>query len=181
MLAIGYPAMAGAADAPKYGADGMPHGWVDSPLVFVSFAEDGTVSIVCARSEMGQGVRTGMPMIVADELEADWARVRVAQAQATSPVTATRTRTARAARATSSCRCAAAAPRHADAGSGGRRRWKVPVTEVQAKNSEVIHVPTKRRLSYGSLAKAAAAMPVPAEAELKLKDPSHSATSARAS
>ena len=42
----------------KYGADGMPHGWVDNPLVFVSIAEDGIVSIVCHRSEMGQGVRT---------------------------------------------------------------------------------------------------------------------------
>ena len=69
-----------AADPPKYGADGMPHGWVDSPLVFVAIGEDGIVSIVCHRSEMGQGVRTGMPMIVADELEADWARVRVVQA-----------------------------------------------------------------------------------------------------
>jgi hypothetical protein len=58
----------------------MPHGWVDSPLVFVAIGEDGIVSIVCARSEMGQGVRTGMPMIVADELEADWNRVRVVQA-----------------------------------------------------------------------------------------------------
>ena len=71
----------GAADPPKYGADGMPHGWVDNPLVFVAIGEDGIVSIVCHRSEMGQGVRTGMPMIVADELEADWSRVRVVQAQ----------------------------------------------------------------------------------------------------
>ena len=58
----------------------MPHGWVDNPLVFVAIGEDGIVSIVCHRSEMGQGVRTGMPMIVADELEADWSRVRVVQA-----------------------------------------------------------------------------------------------------
>jgi len=46
----------------------------------VSIAEDGTVTVVCHRSEMGQGVRTGMSMIVAEELEADWKRVRVAQA-----------------------------------------------------------------------------------------------------
>src|SRR4029077_10448233 len=80
VLAVGFPAAVDAADAPKYGADGMPHGWVDSPLVFVGIGEDGIVSIVCHRSEMGQGVRTGMPMIVADELEADWTRVRVVQA-----------------------------------------------------------------------------------------------------
>ena len=59
-----------AADAPKFGRDGMPHGWVNNPKVFVAIAPDGTVSIVCHRSDMGQGVRTGMPLIVADEMEA---------------------------------------------------------------------------------------------------------------
>src|SRR5207244_2228126 len=74
VLAAGFSSAASAADPPKYGRDGMPNGWSDDPLVFVAIGEDGTVSIVCHRSEMGQGVRTGMPMIVADELEADWKR-----------------------------------------------------------------------------------------------------------
>ena len=74
VLAVGFPSAARAQEAKKFGADGMPNGWVDNPLAFVSIAEDGTVTIVCHRSEMGQGVRTGMPMIVADELEADWKR-----------------------------------------------------------------------------------------------------------
>src|SRR3989441_5021222 len=77
VLALGYPSAARAQEAKKYGADGMPNGWVDNPLVFVSIAEDGTVTIVCHRSEMGQGIRTGMPMIVADEIEAGWKRGRV--------------------------------------------------------------------------------------------------------
>src|SRR5215218_8281368 len=64
-----------AADAPKYGADAMPRGWKDDPLTFVAIDEDGIVTIVVARSEMGQGVRTGMPLIIADELEADWSKV----------------------------------------------------------------------------------------------------------
>src|SRR5438132_1294056 len=80
VLAVGLQSTARAQEPKKYGADGMPNGWTDNPLAFVSIAEDGTVTIVCHRSEMGQGVRTGMPMIVADELEADWKRVRVAQA-----------------------------------------------------------------------------------------------------
>ena len=49
-----------ADDAPKYGRDGMPHGSVNDPRVFISIANDGTVSIVCHRSDMGQGVRTGI-------------------------------------------------------------------------------------------------------------------------
>ena len=54
MLAVGFPDAVRAADPPKYGADGMPHGWVDNPLVFVAIGEDGIVSIVCHRSEMGR-------------------------------------------------------------------------------------------------------------------------------
>ena len=82
ILAASLPLMveARADDAPKYGRDGMPHGSVNDPRVFISIANDGTVSIVCHRSDMGQGVRTGMPLIVADEMEADWARVKVVQA-----------------------------------------------------------------------------------------------------
>ena len=58
----------------------MPNGVVSNPKVFVSIGGDGTVSIVAARAEMGNGAaRTALPMMVADELEADWARVRVVQ------------------------------------------------------------------------------------------------------
>src|SRR5688500_272919 len=57
----------------KFGADGMPNGWRDDPTIYVSLSEDGTVTVTCHRSEMGQGVRTSIAMVVADELEADWA------------------------------------------------------------------------------------------------------------
>ena len=50
----------------------MPRGIVADPLVFVSIDPDGTVSIVAHRSEMGQGSRTSLPMVLADEMEADW-------------------------------------------------------------------------------------------------------------
>ena len=62
------------------GADKMPHGTVVDPRVFVAIASDGTVTIVAHRSEMGTGIRTSLPMIVADELEADWSKVRIVQA-----------------------------------------------------------------------------------------------------
>ena len=172
VLAVGYPSAARAADAKKYGADGMPNGWVDDPLAFVSIAEDGTVTIVCHRSEMGQGVRTGMPMIVADELEADWKRVRVAQAPGDEKKFGNQdTDGSRSTRHffEPMRRCGAAARTMLEAAAA--ERWKVPVSEVEAKNHEVVHRPTGRRAGYGSLAKAAAGQPVPARETLRLKDP----------
>ena len=162
-----------AAEPKKYGADGMPNGWVDNALVFVSLAADGTVSIVCHRSEMGQGVRTSMPMIVADELEANWARVKVIQAtgdekkygnQDTDGSRSTRhffmpMRT-----------CGATARMMLE--SAAAEQWKVPVSEVQAKNHEVVHAKSGRKLGYGQLAAAAAKQPVPSRDQVKLKDPS---------
>src|SRR5207244_5192268 len=62
------------------GADKMPHGTVVDPRVFVAIAPDGIVTIVAHRAEMGTGVRTSLPMIVAEEMEADWPRVRIQQA-----------------------------------------------------------------------------------------------------
>ena len=164
---------AGAQEPKKYGADGMPNGWVDDALVFVSLAADGTVSIVCHRSEMGQGVRTSMPMIVADELEADWKRVKVIQApgdekrygnQDTDGSRSTRhffmpMRT-----------CGAAARMMLE--SAAAEQWKVPVSEVQAKNHEVVHAKSGRKIGYGQLAAAAAKQPVPSRTQVKLKDPS---------
>jgi len=173
ILAVGYPSAARAADPPKYGADGMPHGWVDNPLVFVAIGADGIVSIVCHRSEMGQGVRTGMPMIVADELEADWTRVRVVQAPGDEPRYGNQdTDGSRSTRHffMPMRRCGAAARQMLETAAAAR--WKVPVGEVQAKNGEVIHTPTGRKLGYGALAKAAASVPLPAMDKVKLKDPS---------
>src|ERR1700733_7390019 len=62
------------------GAGKMPHGVVTDPRVFVAIASDGIVTIVAHRSEMGTGVRTSLPLIVAEEMEADWSRVKVKQA-----------------------------------------------------------------------------------------------------
>jgi isoquinoline 1-oxidoreductase subunit beta len=173
VLAVGRPSRLLAADPPKYGADGMPHGWVDNPQVFVAVGEDGIVSIVCHRSEMGQGVRTGMPMIVADEMEADWSRVRVVQApgdeerygnQDTDGSRSTRHFFA------PMRRCGAAARQMLEGTAAAA--WKVPVGEVEARNGGVVHVPSGRTLDFGALAKAAAAMPVPAADALRFKDPS---------
>jgi len=55
------------AQAKSFGADAMPGGIKDDPRIFVSIAEDGTVTLLCNRTEMGQGVRTSWAMVVADE------------------------------------------------------------------------------------------------------------------
>jgi isoquinoline 1-oxidoreductase beta subunit len=64
----------------KYGGEAMSGGLKDDPRIFLSIGEDGTVTLLCNRAEMGQGVRTSWAMVAADELEADLARVKVEQA-----------------------------------------------------------------------------------------------------
>src|SRR4051794_39649594 len=72
-LVLAAPVMSRHAfGAYQTGADKMPHGTVVDPRVFVGIASDGTVTIVTHRSEMGTGVRTSLPLIVAEEMEADW-------------------------------------------------------------------------------------------------------------
>ena len=159
-------------DAPKYGADGMPNGWVDNPQVFVSIARNGTVTIMCHRAEMGQGVRTGVPMIVADELEADWSRVKVAQApgdevrygnQDTDGSRTTRHFFM------PKRRCGAAARTMLEAAAAAR--WAVPAAEVMARNPRLIHTPSGKSLGFGDVAADAAKLPVPKADQLRLKTP----------
>jgi isoquinoline 1-oxidoreductase subunit beta len=172
VLAVGMPRRAVGADAPKYGADSMPHGSVDDPLVFVAIGTDGTVTVTCHRQEMGQGVRTSLPMVVADELEADWSRVRVRQAQGDEARFGNQdTDGSRSVRHffTPMRRCGAAARTMLEQAAAAQ--WGVPVSEVAASNHEVVHRATKRKLGYGALAGAASRLPVPARDRVRLKAP----------
>ncbi|UAN04950.1 MULTISPECIES: xanthine dehydrogenase family protein molybdopterin-binding subunit [Achromobacter] len=164
-------AVAAEPTAKAYGADSMPGGTVDDPLVFVSIAADGTVTIVAHRAEMGTGVRTSLPMVVADEMEARWERVKVVQA----PGDEARYGNQNVDGSRSMRhflmpmrRVGAAARQMLEAAAAAR--WAVPVAEVKAEQHEVLHAPTGRRLSYGDLAADAAKQPVPAGNALKLKD-----------
>jgi isoquinoline 1-oxidoreductase subunit beta len=161
-----------AADAPKYGADAMPNGWRDDPLTFVAIGEDGVVTVVVHRSEMGQGVRSGLPLIIADELEADWSRVRVVQAPADEEKYGNQdTDGSRSVRHffEPMRRCGAAARAMLEAAAAAS--WNVPVGSVRAENHEVVHAESGRRLGYGALARAAAKLPVPPRESLRLKSP----------
>ena len=86
--AFALAAYAVPADAfPRWptGGETMPNGLVEDPMVFVSIDTDGTVTLVAHRSEMGTGSRTSLPMIMADEMEADWDRVKIIQAEGDEP------------------------------------------------------------------------------------------------
>jgi isoquinoline 1-oxidoreductase subunit beta len=173
-----------ADDAPKWGADGMPHGTVNNPLAFVSVAPDGTVTIVCHRSEMGQGVRTGMPLIVADEMEADWARVKVAQATGDEAKYGNQdTDGSRSTRHFFMPMRQVGAAARTMLEAAAAKRWGVDVSDVEAKNHEVIQKSTGKKLGYGELAADASTMGVPSNVSvektgaatpvsLSLKDPS---------
>lgn len=169
-LAVGANGMVRAADAKKYGADSMPGGTVDDPLVFVSIAPNGEVTIVAHRAEMGTGVRTSLPMIVADEMEARWDRVKVVQADANEARYGNQnvdgSRSVRHFMMPMR-RVGAAARQMLEAAAAAR--WSVAPAEVRAMQHEVVHLPSGRRLSYGELAADAARQPVPKVEELKLK------------
>lgn len=157
----------------KYGGEGMPGGVKDDPRLFLSIAEDGTVSLLCIRAEMGQGIRTGFGTVVADELEADLGRVKVLQAPGNQARFGNQdTDGSRSMRHHFEPlrRIAAAARQMLEQEAAAR--WSVPVTEVKAENHGIVHGPSGRRLDYGALAKGAAARPVPAPDTLLLKGPS---------
>src|SRR3546814_4641316 len=115
----------------------MPHGTVDDPHVFVSIGADGIVTIIAHRAEMGTGVRTGLPMVVADELEADWDKVRVIQAPGDEPRYGNQdTDGSRSTRHfyQPMRRVGAAARGMLEAAAA--KQWGVPVAEVAARNQD---------------------------------------------
>lgn len=161
------------AEDQKFGADGMPHGWVDDPKVYVSIASDGSVTVTCNRSEMGQGVRTSLSMVVADELEADWAQVKVKQAPGDEARFGNQdTDGSRSMRHwyEPMRRCGAAARTMLE--QAAAEQWQVPLSECRAQLHKVVHQPSGRELGYGALAAAAGALVVPARDSLRLKQAS---------
>jgi isoquinoline 1-oxidoreductase beta subunit len=171
------PAGARAADMHESpyatGATGMPHGTVNDPHVFVSIAPDGTVTIVAARAEMGTGAaRTSLPMIVAEELDADWSRVKIAQSPGNEEKYGNQdTDGSRSVRhfLQPMRECGAAARMMLEMAAA--QQWGVDPSQVEAQNHEVVDKSSGNRLGYGDLAAAAAALPMPPVDKLTFKDP----------
>jgi isoquinoline 1-oxidoreductase beta subunit len=171
VLAVGLPTSLDAQEK-KFGPDGMPNGWRDDPKIFIAISPDGTVTVTCHRQEMGQGVRTSIAMVVADELEADWAKVRVTQAPGDEGLYGNQdTDGSRSLRHFFMPMRRAGAAARTMLEQAAAQQWGVPVAQVRAVEHRVVHEPTKRTLGYGALAGAAAALPVPARETLTLKDP----------
>ncbi|HEY0946615.1 MAG TPA: xanthine dehydrogenase family protein molybdopterin-binding subunit [Opitutaceae bacterium] len=142
-----------------------------APNAFVRIAPDGRVFIAAHTPEVGQGVRTSLPMIVAEELEVDWQEVtveivpldaaygaQVAGGSTTTPRTFTPLRQAGAAARTMLIEAAA-------------QTWNVPASACRAENGAVLHPASGRRLAYAELVAKASTLPIPDAATVKLKDP----------
>src|SRR6266516_3153763 len=144
------------------------------PRRFLSIAKDGTVTIVAARAEMGTGAaRTSLPMILADELDADWARVRIVQGEGDEKKYGNQdTDGSRSVRhwIQPLRQCGATARRMLE--EAAAKRWGVNPSEVEAVHHEVVHRPSGRKLGYGDVADEAAGLPTPPVDKIRLKEPS---------
>jgi isoquinoline 1-oxidoreductase beta subunit len=137
------------------------------PNAWFEVTPDDQVRIFVAKLEMGQGVRTALPMIVADELDADWERVTVVQATVDDPYKPYITG--------GSWSVAGSWNRLRMAGATGRamllsaaaQLWQVEPSTCFTRKGTVVHKPTGRLATYGSLSSRAAGLPIPEKADLK--------------
>ncbi|QOY92998.1 xanthine dehydrogenase family protein molybdopterin-binding subunit [Massilia sp. UMI-21] len=143
-----------------------------TPNAFIRIGRDGRVSLISKQPEIGQGIKTSLPMVIAEQLEVDWKNVRVVQGdldtarygpQGAGGSTSTPTNYEHFHRlgATARTMLVQAA---ADA-------WGVPASDCAAQDGAVIHGPSKRRLGYGALVDAASRLPLPDAGAVALKDP----------
>jgi isoquinoline 1-oxidoreductase beta subunit len=138
-----------------------------SPNAYLKITPDDKVTVVVARSEIGQGVRTSLPMILAEELEADWTKINIEQAGASTLFGDQTTGGSASVRTTwDPMRKAGAAAREMLI-SAAALEWGVPRSSCQAKDGSVVHAGSNRKLTYGELANKAAALPVPSDPPLK--------------
>ena len=162
------PGMAGGADAVSGSF---------TPNAFVRIGTDDSVTVICKHLEMGQGTYTGLPTLVAEELDASWEQVRAEGAPANAsrynnlfwgPVQGTGGSTA-IANSFEQLRKAGAAARHMLVAAAAEQ-WQVPAAEITVRDGIVSHAGSGRQSGFGALAEAAASQPVPEQP--KLKDPS---------
>jgi isoquinoline 1-oxidoreductase beta subunit len=141
------------------------------PNAFIRIAPDGTVTLISKQPEIGQGIKTSLPMVIAEELEVDWKDVVIKQgdldpvygSQSAGGSRSTPTNYEEFHRLGATARTMLV--------QAAALTWKVPVDQVYAQDSAVHHPASGRRLGYGQLAVKAATLPVPAGDQVRLKDP----------
>jgi isoquinoline 1-oxidoreductase beta subunit len=141
-----------------------------APNAFLRIAPDGLITLVNKGPEIGQGIKTTFPMILAEELDADWERVRIEQAPVKPEVYGGQgAGGSRSVPANWDLLRRAGATARAMLVSAAARRWGVPESECSTGPSVVLHAGSGRQIGYGELAEAAGALPVPAPETLKFK------------
>jgi isoquinoline 1-oxidoreductase subunit beta len=139
------------------------------PNAFLGIETDGTVYIIAARSEMGNGSRTSLPRVVADELDADWNRVRIVQAVGDRRYGSQDTDASRSIFEFFEIMREAGASAHLMLLRAAAAQWSVPMSECESVLHLVRHAPTGRQSTYGELAPAASRLPVPKKEDLHFK------------
>jgi isoquinoline 1-oxidoreductase beta subunit len=139
------------------------------PSLFVVIEPDDTISIVASRSEMGTGSGTALPLILADELDADWTKVRIHQADGDPRYGDQDTDGSHSVRSFFDLmrRCGAAARMMLI--EAAAQQWSVKPDACEAELGVVTHRASGRKLTYGQLASAAAKLPVPEDSQIRLK------------
>lgn len=141
------------------------------PNVYLTIASDGKVTIVAHRSEMGQGIRTSLPLIVADELGADWSKVEIVQAEGDEKKYGNQNTDG-----SFSVRMFYKPMREAGAIArllllrAAAKEWQVSVEELDTKNGQVIRRESSKTKDFGDLVETAKTHPIPKASEIKLKD-----------
>ena len=160
-----------AAEAGVGAPDGLPPTSKAplQPSVYLAIATDGTAYIVAHRSEMGNGVRTSLPRIVADELDADWARVKVVQATGDEKFGDQDTDGSHSVVSFFEPLREAGATARLMLVRAAAQQWNVPASECSTETHSVVHKKSGKKAGYGELATAASKQQVPKKEELKLK------------
>lgn len=149
------------ADAPE------AHGF--RPSAYLMITPDNRITVWATRSEMGQGVRTLLPLLIAEELDVPLEKIELRQASMTPEFKGIRLRTSGSGSAVGTWRTlrpAGAAAREMLI-SAAAREWNVPHESCRTENGAIVHAATGRRLSYGELAVSASKLPVPKQPVLK--------------
>jgi isoquinoline 1-oxidoreductase beta subunit len=139
------------------------------PSVYLAIDTQGTAYIIAHRSEMGSGSRTALPRIVADELDADWARVTIVQATGDEKYGDQDTDGSHSVRSFFDTLREAGATARLMLVQAAAAQWGVPAAECATSMSIVIHKPSGKKLGYGELATGAAKLGVPKKEDVKLK------------